>query len=91
MKNRLMVSGPKACAAERIGGQPNPDQGSDRSLTGQGLAACCCANTSHLGSSIISAFRETLRTIVMITDPERVRETLELPEKEPGIDRVTHD
>jgi hypothetical protein len=91
MKTRLIVSDPKACKAERIGGQSNPDQGGDRTLTGQGLAVCRYANTFHLGSSIISAFRETLRTIVMITDPERVRETLGLPEKEPGIDRVTHD
>ncbi len=91
MKTRLIVSDPEACKAERIGGQSNPDQGDNRSLTGQGFAACCCANTFHLGGSIISAFRETLRTIVMITDPERVRETLELPEKGPGKDRVPHD
>ena len=91
MRTHLIVPDPKVRKTERIQGQSTPDQGSGRFLAGQGLAASCCANTLLLGTSIFSALRETLRTIVMITDPERVRETLGLLEKESGIDRVTHD
>jgi hypothetical protein len=35
--------------------------------------------------------RETLDAIILVTDPEKVRETLGLPESEPGIGQATHD
>jgi hypothetical protein len=36
-------------------------------------------------------FREILGAIILIADPEKVRETLALLESEPGIGHVTHD
>jgi hypothetical protein len=50
-----------------------------------------CANGRVLSGLIFHMLRETLGAIILITDPEKVRETLGLPESEPGIGHVTHD
>jgi hypothetical protein len=48
-------------------------------------------NTRGLGRRIVRVFREIVDALVMITDPERVRETLRLWEAESGKGRVVHD
>jgi len=49
----------------------------------------CGAKGRVLGGSIFRLLREGLGAIIMITDPEKVRETLGLLENEPEAGRVT--
>jgi len=52
--------------------------------------ALCRTNGRVLSGFIFGMLRETLDVLVMITDPEKVRETLEQLEKEPGTGHATH-
>jgi len=55
-----------------------------------GRAMRCYAKGRSLGGLIFRVLRESAGAIVMITDPETVRETLGLLEAEPGIGHTTH-
>jgi len=59
-------------------------------LTPHGVGVLCYANGRVLSGLIFRILRESLGAIIMITDPEKVRETLGLLENEPGIGHVTH-
>jgi len=60
-------------------------------LTPHGVGEPRHTKNRVLSGSIFRMLRETLGAIVMITHPEKVRETLGLLESEPGIRQVTHD
>jgi hypothetical protein len=60
-------------------------------LTPRGVGVLCYTNGRVLGSLIFRIFRETLGAIILITDPEKVHETLGLMESEPEIGHRTHD
>jgi hypothetical protein len=51
----------------------------------------CYTNGRVLGGLIFRILRETLGAIILTTDPEKVRETLELLENKPGTEQATHN
>lgn len=56
--------------------------------TGEGT---CLPSGAGFGTSIVRILGETLGAIIMITDPEKVRETLESWENETAIGEAAHD
>ncbi len=60
-------------------------------LTLHGVGTLCYTNSRMLGGLILRILRETPGAILLTTDPEKVRETLRLFERGPGIEQVTHD
>jgi hypothetical protein len=91
MKTRLIVPDPEAPTSAEIGRRSGLARITNRPSTLHGIGMLCYRNGCVLSGLIFGAVRETLRAIIMITDPQKVRETLELLEREPGIEQVNHD
>ena len=91
MKSRLIEPDPESREAMGIWRRFRRIRTLDRPLTARNIALSFCENALILVGLVFGTLRETLRAIIMITDPDRVRETLGLRESDSGVRRVTHD
>lgn len=91
MKTRLMVPHLEARKAAELGWRSSLTRMTNCPLTLHGVGMLCYATGRVLSGLIFRIVRETLGAIIIITDPEKVRETLQLLESKPGIGQVTHD
>ena len=91
MKTRSIVSDSDARKAAEIARRSSLTWMTKCPLTPRGVWVLCYTKGRVLGGLIFPMFREILGAIILIADPEKVRETLALLESEPGIGHVTHD
>jgi hypothetical protein len=91
MKTRLTVRDSRARKAAGIGRNSRLIRIVKSLSTPHVTAVLCCKNGRVLSGSIFRVLHETLGAIIMITNPERVRETLGLLEGEPEAGQATHD
>lgn len=86
MKARPVVPDSETCRAadKRLG----PAWKGPSTPHGRGML--CYGRGRSLGGLIFRMLRESVGAIILITDPEKVRETLGLLEHKPGIGRATH-
>jgi hypothetical protein len=91
MKTRSIVSDSDARKAAEIARRSSLTWMTKCPLTPRGIGALCCTNGRVLGSLVFRILRETPGAMILITDPEKVRETLGLPESEPGMGHVVRD
>ena len=88
MKTRFIVPDSGARKAAGIGRRSSLTWMTNCPLTPHGVGVLCFTNGRVLGGLIFRMLRETLGAIILITDPEKVRETLGLSESEPEIGQV---
>jgi hypothetical protein len=91
MKTRLILRDSRARKAAGIGRNSRLIRMAKGLLTPHGTAVLCCRNGRVLSGSIFRILHETLGAIIMITNPEKVRETLGLLEGEPEVRQASHD
>ena len=91
-----MESDPKVSDfATRRTAEPSRSRKPCRETEGSPASPCTARAADRKGtlpcSTILRALRGTFDAIVMITDPQRVRETLGSWERDSGMRQVTHD
>jgi len=91
MKTRLIVPDSEASKAAGIRRRSNLAWMKSCPLTPHGAGRLCYTNGRVLSGLIFRMLCETLSAIILITDPDKARETLTRLENESGIERVTHD